>query len=142
MKRLWQWLCDYVNRLLEDRYGLDGLSVLYLCIAIMLSGCAHNLPESKVQTVIYLTAFLLAAYAIYRCFSRNQSKQEKQFRNFRYTVEELDYKVSLHTGVWKIRRGYRNLRCRQCKHRYRVAKKRGKHTVTCPNCGRSRIIKH
>ena len=137
MKRLWQWLCDFVNRLLEGRYGLDGLSVLHLSMAIILSGCAYNLPASNVQTVIYLTAFLLAAYAIYRCFSRNRSKQEEQFKNF-----ELDYKVSLHTGVWKIRRGYRNLRCRQCKHRYRVAKKRGKHTVTCPNCGQSRIIKH
>ena len=142
MKRLWHWLCEYANRFLEDRYGLDGLSVLHLSMAIILSGCAYNLPACNVQTVIYLTAFLLAAYAICRCFSRNQSKQEEQFKNFRYTVEEINYKVSLHTGVWKIRRGYRNLRCRQCKHRYRVAKKRGKHTVTCPNCGRSRIIKH
>lgn len=141
MKRLWRWFCDYVNRRLEGRYGLDGLSVLYASIAIMMAGCAYNLPTSRVQWVVLLVALVLAAYAIYRCFSRDKSKQEAQWNAYRNALGEIDYKISLHTGVWKIKRGYRYLRCPQCTHRYRVVKKRGKHTVVCPNCGRPRVIK-
>lgn len=138
MKRLWQRFFDWINRLLDGRYGCDGLSVLYLCIAVMMAVCAYHHLSGALQTFLYIAAFILAVYGIYRCFSRDLTTQKKQWDAFENEINEIDYKISLRVGVWKIKRGYRYFRCKQCGHRYRVRKIKGTHTVICPNCGSQR----
>ena len=135
MKRLRQYLLNWLDRLLDGRYGCDGLSVCYVCFAVILAVCAYQQPPGTVQTFLYIAAFILAVYGIYRCFSKDLKTQKSQWEAFENELDEIDYKISLHVGVWKIRRGYRYVRCKQCGHRYRVRKIKGKHAVNCPNCG-------
>lgn len=141
MKRFLQWISDRISCFMDGRYGCDGLSIFYLCLSVMTAGCGSILPDSTMQKVLHATAFLLAVYAIYRCLSRNKTKQESQWDSFGNKIEEINYKISLHAGVRKIRRGYRYVHCKQCGFRYRVIRKKGKHTVTCPNCGNQQKIK-
>ena len=49
-------------------------------------------------------------------------------------IEELDFQISLRLGVWKIKRGYRHYKCKQCGCRYRVLKEKKRNAV-CPHCG-------
>lgn len=142
MKRFLQWITDRISCLMDGRYGCDGLSVFYLCLSVVTAGCGSILPDGTMRKVLYAAASILAVYAIYRCFSRDKSKQKAQWDSFRSEIDEINYKISLHAGVWKIRRGYRYVNCKQCGFRYRVIRKKGKHTVTCPNCGNLQIIKH
>lgn len=141
MKRLWERVLGRLNRLLDGRYGCDGLSVLYLCIAIMMAVCAYGSPTGTLRTFLYVAAFLLAGYGIYRCFSKDLTTQKKQWEALENELAEIDYQISLHMGVWKIKRGYRYFRCKQCGHRYRVRKIKGKRAAICPNCGSQRFNK-
>ena len=140
MKRFWKWLSDQVNRWFDGSCDGDRMSVLCLCIAIILAGCATSRSAGGERAVLYLAALCSATYAIYRCFCKDRSRQKTQADSFNNKLDELGYKLSLRIGVWKIKRGYRYLKCKQCKHRYRIIKKKGKHTVTCPNCGSQQTI--
>lgn len=134
MKRLVKWLLDLWTRFMEGRYGLDGLSGLYLCISSALVACVMNMEPGKVRILTGIGAALLAGYGLYRCFSKDRQKHQQQWDDFESGFEELDYKMSLRIGVWKIRHSYRYIRCKSCGHRFRVSRNREKHTVSCPNC--------
>ena len=134
MRRLIRWISDLLQSCMEGRYGLDGLSALYLVISASLGTCALNMAPGKIRIFSGLGAAALAVYGLYRCFSRDTHKQRRQWDNVERELGELDYKISLHTGVWKIKHSYRYIRCKNCGHRFRVPRKRGKNTVICPDC--------
>ena len=134
MRRLIQWISDYLKSCMEGRYGLDGLSALYLVISASLGTCALNMAPGKLRILTGLGAAVLAVYGLYRCFSRDTQTQRGQWDSFEKELGELDYKISLHTGVWKIKHSYRYIRCKNCGHRFRVPRKGKKTSVICPNC--------
>lgn len=141
MKGLFQKLSRCLHTWMDGRYGFDGLTLFYLCICVLFLYCAGRMPDGTVQTIIYLAAAALGVYALSRCFSKNTETQKKQWDRFQSDLDDIDYKLSLRLGVWKIRRGYRYIRCRQCGHRYRILRKKGKQAVFCPNCGSQRQTK-
>ena len=134
MRRLLQWISDFLQSCMEGRYGLDGLSALYLVISASLGTCALNMAPGKLRILTGLVAAALAIYGFYRCFSRDTRSQSEQWEIFEKELGELDYRISLRTGVWKIKRSYRYVRCKNCGHRFRVPRKGRKSTVICPNC--------
>ena len=134
MRRLIRWISDLLQSSMEGRYGLDGLSVLYLIFSASLGISAVNMAPGKIRILSGLGAAVLAIYGLYRCFSRDTQKQRGQLEAIEKELGELDYKISLRTGVWKIKRSYRYIRCRNCGHRFRVPRKGRKSTVICPNC--------
>ena len=134
MRLLIQWISDFLRSCMEGRYGLDGLSALYLVISVSLGTCAMNMAPGKWRILTGLGAAVLAIYSLYRCFSRDTQKQRGQLEAIEKELGELDYIISLRTGVWKIKRSYRYIRCRNCGHRFRVPRKGRKSTVICPNC--------
>ena len=137
MRRLIRWISDLLQSCMEGRYGLDGLSALYLIFSASLGTCALNMAPGKWRILTGLGAAILAVYGLYRCFSRDTQTQRGQWDSFEKELGELDYKISLRTGVWKIKRSYRYIRCKNCGHRFRVPRKMSKHTITCPNCNKN-----
>ena len=134
MKRLIKWLLDYVDRCMEGRNGLDGLSAMYLCVCAVLVSCAFNMVSGTIKTLTCIGAVALGIYALYRCFSKDTEKCQQQWKDFELGLEEIEYKISLRTEVWKIKRSYRNIRCKKCGYRFRVPRVREKTTAICPNC--------
>ena len=134
MRRLIQWISDLLQSCMEGRYGLDGLSVLYLFFSASLGISAVHMTSGKWRILSGLGAAALAVYGLYRCFSRDTHKQRRQWDSVERELGELDYKISLHTGVWKIKHSYRYIRCKNCGHRFRVPRKGKKTSVICPNC--------
>lgn len=134
MKRLLRWLQEYWERCMEGRYGLDGLSVMYLCISAALIVCMLNMPPGNLRILAVVGGAILGVYGLYRCFSRDTQKQQRQWDDFEKDLGEIDYLISLRCGVWKIKRAYRYIRCKGCGHRFRVPRKRKNQTTICPNC--------
>ena len=144
MRRLRQWISDRLRSVVAGRYGLDGLSAMYLCTGGALVGCAIYMESATSKMLAWIAAAALGGYALYRCLSRDTEKQRRQWESFELALEELDYKISLRTEVWRIKRSYRYIRCKSCGHRFRVARKRENHMIRCPNCDQTilRRTKH
>ena len=134
MKRLLKWLQECWQGCTEGRYGLDRLSAMYLCISAALIACVLNMAPGNLRILTGIGAVILAVYGLYRCFSKDTQKQQQQLHTFEKELEEIDYKISLRTGIWKIKRSYRYVRCKNCGHRFRVPRTQKKQTITCPNC--------
>ena len=99
-----------VNRCMDGRYGLDGLSALCICAALL--GCGRNIPSQGIRFGTFLWAAVLGSYGLCRCFSRDVQKHQWQWDSIERELDEIDYRISLYTGVWKIRHSYRYVRCK------------------------------
>lgn len=99
MRRLMQWISDFLRACMEGRYGLDGLSALYLIISVSLGISAVNMPPGKMRILTGLGVLTLAVYGLHRCFSRDTHRQRRQWDSVERELGELDYKIALHTGV-------------------------------------------
>lgn len=135
MSWLRKWLSQWWHRCMDGRYGLDGLSALCICAALL--GCGWNIPSQRIRFGTFLCAAGLGSYGLCRCFSRDVQKHQRQWDSIERELDEIDYRISLYTGVWKIRHSYRYVRCKNCGHRFRVSRKRKKQEITCPNCKHS-----
>ncbi|PKM72120.1 MAG: hypothetical protein CVU91_10315 [Firmicutes bacterium HGW-Firmicutes-16] len=120
------------NRLREimaGRNGFDRLSITFIVLAFVLYTLAFLSP------VIAVIALGIAAYAIWRAFSKNLAKRREE--NYRFTRISGDTKDSF--TQWKFRRQqkkqYRFITCPDCKSKLRLPRGKGKISITCPKCG-------
>ena len=121
-----------LRRMMYGRYGNDELNTLLLILAVLVSVCNAVLSAIFRDSEIYATIIspglsvlmlCLLAVNLFRCFSRNISKRQKEnkrLRNFLIRLKD---------------RSHRYYRCPGCRQRVRVPKGRGKINIRCPKCG-------
>lgn len=108
---------DALRRFMYGRYGSDqlGMALLILGIVLMLLG-TFWLP------VFTLLSYIPLFYYIFRCYSRNIPKRQKENAWFlRLTAPLRD-------------RNHRYFRCPTCRQSVRVPKGKGRIAITCPKC--------
>ena len=104
---------DKLRRFLEGRYGgdslntvLSGFSLLSFVVGLVLASvCRGKTAGTVFGIVFYLLAAAALALAVFRTFSRAQSKTHRFFR------------------------------CPKCRQTVRVPRGKGKIRITCPKCG-------
>ena len=125
------------RRLMYGRYGSDELNLLLLILAVLVSLCNAILSSIFTQSEVFvlyispaLSVLMLALLAVnlFRCFSRNISKRQKENKRLRNFFTRLKD------------RNHRYYRCPGCRQRVRVPKGRGKINIRCPKCG-NRFVK-
>lgn len=121
-----------LRRFMYGRYGNDELNMLLLILAVLVSLCNAVLsmifPQSEVfvrivSPLLSLLMLGLLAVNLFRCFSRNiykRQRENKRLRNFLTRLKD---------------RGHRYYRCPSCRQRVRVPRGRGKINIRCPKCG-------
>lgn len=129
---------ESLRRFMYGRYGSDQLNVTILIVAVVLSLVNSVLTVALHFSVIYrgivspflsLLMYALLGYAIFRMFSRNIYRRQRENRKF--------------AQLWsRLRdRSNRYFRCPSCKQTVRVPKHRGKICIRCPKCGEKFIRK-
>ena len=119
-----------LRALLQDRYGLDQLSV-----ALMLLGCLLTLILSLCGVRYYrLIGLLPMLLALLRVLSRNVDRRRAENDRFLRVWDPVRNKLGQKAQQAKDV-DHRYYACPTCKKTLRVPKNRGKIEITCPHCG-------
>ena len=90
---------------------------------------------------IYLIWILLFVFMVYRMFSKNISKRQKENRKYIEIKDKVKGKLKLQKRKWNDRKTYIYRKCPNCKAELRLPKKKGKHVCTCPCCKKDFSVK-
>lgn len=112
------------------RNGSDAFNrVLLILYATLL--VANVFVRSWILSVI---AFAVAAYAIFRIFSRNLAARRRENAWYLRIQNGVKGFFRLQRNKWRDRKTHVYYRCPACKSVLRLPLEKGKHTVRCPRC--------
>lgn len=123
------------QQFMYGRYGSDqlgtGTFVLYLVLWIV----SMFFRGTMVGMVLMVLEYILVAFYLFRFFSRNIYKRQREnqvFMRFMQRIKNVfrfwKMRFSERSGVNKI------YRCPKCHQMIRVPKGRGKIAISCPKC--------
>ena len=121
---------DKLINFFRQRYGIDELYKFLLTMFIII----WVLNIFIRSTILYWLNLLICFFIIYRMFSKNVYKRQKENIKFLRIKDKLKGKVKLSRRKWKDRKTHIYRKCPNCKAEVRLPKKKGKHVCTCPNC--------
>ena len=120
-------------------YGRNGYDRLFrLCvwsafalqiIALFFRGTAY--------TVISLLAYALLLYAVFRFMSRNVAKRREEDLKYTEFVSGIKSRFADVRNRSADRKVHVYRTCPGCGAKLRLPRKKGKHTVRCPKCGKN-----
>ena len=112
---------DKLQRFMAGRNGYDRLCLIsfFVYTALVIANIfVHSL-------IIYIIEWLILGYIIFRMLSRNVYQRQRENMFFvRQKNKIRDIKT------------HRYIKCKNCKAKLRVKRKKGKHNVRCPKCGK------
>ena len=123
---------------LGGRYGNDALN---LCLSI--SACVLLLADFTVRCFVYLPALswslyggaaLLAGWSLFRAFSRNLGRRQKENLRFLSFFRRISAPFRRLRVRWRDRKTHVFRKCPHCKKTLRLPRVPGDHFVNCPLC--------
>lgn len=94
-----------------------------------------------VYIILYALDLLILWYGMFRCMSRNKEKRSRENRAFLRKWNAFKGFFKLQGNRVRDRKTYVYRRCPGCRVTLRLPKRKGKHTVVCPKCGRRFEVK-
>ena len=128
---------ERMYRFFAGRYGWDRLNWVLLWTAVGLM--VLNLFFSRLPVVYFLLYGLsVALYIVIFCrmMSRNIPRRQAENRRLERMWGAVCGEGRLLHNRFRDRKTHVFRRCRKCKAILRLPRKRGRHAVTCPRCGR------
>lgn len=126
-----------IARFMQGRYGTDKLFFGICILAVILSFVNIFTRSVIVQIIVYLLIIL----SFLRVFSRNIQRRNKENQKFCAVLNKITGTFKLAKRMWKDRKTHCYVKCSNCKKVLRLPKKKGVHTVKCPNCSNSFQVK-
>lgn len=118
------------------RYGIDKLYYFYFAIYFILVFIGMLTDSAIVYAVTNIASTLLLIYMFFRVFSRNISKRYAEGQKFERVWNKVTSFFKLQRNRLRDRKTHVYRRCKHCKAVLRLPKRKGKHSTTCPRCGR------
>lgn len=123
---------DKLQRFMAGRNGYDRLCLIsfFVYTALVIANIfVHSL-------IIYIIEWLILGYIIFRMLSRKVYQRQRENMFF--------VRITNSMGAFFVRQKYkirdikthRYIKCKNCKAKLRVKRKKGKHNVRCPKCGK------
>lgn len=136
MRNFLQNFAYKLQRFMIGRYGTDELNILLSIIGFILVILSFVPP----MRFLYIPAFILLLFSLFRSYSRNISARQKERRIYLNLKYKISSPFSLTAKKWRDRKTHKYYRCKKCKAIMRVPKGKGKIEITCPKCA-NKIIK-
>ncbi|MBO5897719.1 MAG: hypothetical protein J6R04_01780 [Clostridia bacterium] len=112
------------------RNGGDALSRALLLLYIALS----VVNVFVTSWIVYAVACAVAAYALFRIFSRNLYARRRENAWYLRIENGIKGFFRLQRNQWRDRKTHVYRRCKACKSVLRLPREKGTHTVRCPRC--------
>lgn len=142
------------ERLYRFMQGRNGVDALAKCLNKLSFGCLivailftfisvvclrHAAPTGALvfRIMYYVTygiGLLLMGLWIFRVFSRNIAKRQKENTRYLYRVQKCERRFASLKQRWKDRKTFKYFRCPQCRQMIRAPRHKGKIRVTCSKC--------
>ena len=137
---------------LKDRfaafmYGRNGNDEFYtflmwVALALLIVAWIFMIAGLHVVYIIlYALDLLILWYGMFRCMSRNKEKRSRENRAFLRRWNAFKGFFKLQGNRVRDRKTHVYRRCPGCRVTLRLPKRKGKHTVVCPKCGRRFEVK-
>ena len=119
-----------IARFMYGRYGVDTLyhAIFVTALALMIINAFVG------SFVISMIELLLVFWALFRFFSRNIYKRQRENRAFCGFFRKIKNWFVFRKNKFKNRKTHVFRKCPNCKNQLRLPKQKGKHTVNCPCC--------
>ncbi len=130
---------DALYRFMYGRNGVDALNWALFAVELVLSLLSSFVRVQAVATTLYFLSVVLMFIVLIRIFSRNLTQRRAENARF---LSWWAPKMDAMRGA-KARRAdkaHKYVRC-SCGAYCRVPKGVGKVELTCPKCGRKKVIK-
>lgn len=119
------WLANFMR----GRYGLDPFS-----FAIVIIGALLTLISTIFGILpLYMIAYFLYIYALFRMLSKNIEARKKEYRIFMKIWGPIQKKIR-EIQKRSMDKTHSYYKCPNCKQQVRVPKGVGKIEITCPKC--------
>lgn len=114
----------------QGRYGIDELYKFFF-IAFIVIWLLNSFVKSQ---ILYYLGLIICIFMIYRMFSRNFEKRQKENMKYIEIRRKVTGKIKLQKKKWDDRKTHIYRKCPNCKAEIRLPNKKGKHVCTCPCC--------
>jgi hypothetical protein len=126
---------DKFKRFMYGRYGGDSLSRALLVLSFILLIITSFLPKKLFW--LTLVAYIPAVVCIFRIFSRNTFKRQRENYKYVKVKNHVLYILRSKSARAKDLKTHKYFKCKNCKQTLRVPRRQGKITITCPKCKNS-----
>ena len=123
---------NWLQRFMYGRYGVAQFSIFLIAVYLVLYLVGSLLRLGFLSWL----SLLVAAYALFRLFSRNITRRRAENAKFMQLAGPAIRWVRLRRTIHRDKE-HRYFKCPNCGQQLRVPKGKGKITVTCRSCGAS-----
>ena len=128
---------DKVIRFMYGRNGNDKLNVGIFWIYFVL--LLVNIFLKSI--ILWVIELLLVALYLFRFFSRNIYRRQAENRKFLKVWNKFTGFFKLQRNKFRDRKTHVYRKCEHCRAMLRLPKKKGKHSVRCPQCNKTFSVK-
>ena len=128
---------DKVIRFMYGRNGNDKLNQALFWVYFVILPVNIFLKS----IVLWILELLLVALYLFRFFSRAIYRRQKENRAFLKIWNKFTGFFKLQKNKFRDRKTHVYRKCEHCRAVLRLPKKPGKHTVRCPQCGKTFSVK-
>lgn len=128
---------DKLIRFMYGRNGNDKLNQFLFWIYFVL--LLANLFLKSV--ILWVVELILVALYMFRFLSRNIYRRQTENRKFLKIWNKFTGFFKLQKNKFRDRKTHVYRKCEHCKAVLRLPKKKGKHTVRCPQCNKTFSVK-
>ena len=121
---------DALYRFMYGRNGVDALNWALVILELAVSILSSLIRVQGVSQALYFVSMVLMFIVLIRIFSRNLARRQAENAKF----------LAWWTPKANAIRGAKYVRC-SCGAYCRVPKNIGKVELTCPKCGKKRVVK-
>ena len=132
MRRFFARMGESLRRFMIGRYGGDTLNSFLLTASTVL----FLLSFFRVLWFLFIPAYALMIWALFRCLSRNIYRRRGEEAKFLRLTVGIKKKFALHRKKWKERKTHRYYACPACRATLRVPRPQNRIILTCPRCGK------
>ena len=125
-------------RFMSGRYGADQLSMAQVIAALVISILGSFFGARMVAMVL---SDALLIWAFFRMLSKDRYRRAHENEVYLSKTEGVRRGITEWLNRVKNGKKYRYFTCPKCKQRLRVPRGVGKIELTCPKCGRKKVIK-
>ena len=125
-------------RFMSGRYGADQLSMAMVIAALVVS-ILGTFTGARAVAMVLSDALLI--WAFFRMLSKDRYRRAHENEVYLSKTEGVRRGITEWLNRVKNGKKYRYFTCPKCKQRLRVPRGVGKIELTCPKCGRKKVIK-
>ena len=125
---------DALYRFMYGRNGVDALNWALVILELVVSLLSSLIRVQGVSQALYFVSMVLMFIVLIRIFSRNLARRQAENAKF------LTWWTPKANAILGANKAHKYVRC-SCGAYCRVPKNIGKIELTCPKCGKKKVVK-